>query len=393
MIQINDKRNCCGCFSCYNICPKQCINMITDDEGFLYPTIDYNQCVNCHLCEKHCPILQQHKSSIQYPIKIYGCRNNSSDELNQASSGGIFELFAKKVLSEKGLVCGAEFDKNWNVRHAFISSMKDIKKLRGSKYIQSNVNSSYKEAEKYLKEKQKVLFVGTPCQIAGLHSYLKKEYDNLLTIDFVCHGVPSPKVWQKYLHEKFDSSVKIEHINFRSKKRGWPNYCIHFTYAQNKIKYESYKRANKDFYMRGFLHDLYLRPSCYYCKFKGFTSKSDITLSDFWGVWKNYPKWNDQKGASCVSINSKKGFILFESLREKELSKIELSFKQAYIDYNHSAIYCTPYTPKREVFFRELNEKTFLELVSTLTKESLSTQIKHLLFNALNSIKSKFHFL
>ena len=179
MIQINDKRNCCGCFSCYNICPKQCINMITDDEGFLYPTIDYNQCVNCHLCEKHCPILQQHKSSIQYPIKIYGCRNNSSDELNQASSGGIFELFAKKVLSEKGLVCGAEFDKNWNVRHAFISSMKDIKKLRGSKYIQSNVNSSYKEAEKYLKEKQKVLFVGTPCQIAGLHSYLKIEYDNI----------------------------------------------------------------------------------------------------------------------------------------------------------------------------------------------------------------------
>lgn len=382
MIKIDKKELCNGCSTCANVCPKQCIQMKPDKEGFLYPTVDINLCNNCHLCEIHCPMYIMH--SPQTPIKIYGCRNNVNSELHSSSSGGMFYIFSKKTLEDNGLVIGARFNEKWNVEHTAIYNLSELKALIGSKYVQSDIGFIYKQIKKFLKNEQKVLFVGTPCQVAGLHSFLSKEYENLITIDFVCHGVPSPLVWQQYLKEIIPNNSNIKSINFRDKHTGWPQYCFSYSYINNNQEYKYYIPSHKNPFMRGFLHNLYIRPSCYKCKFKCFTSKSDITMSDFWGVWKNYPKWNDQKGASCIAINSEKGLHFFNSIDNKNYSKINLTFKQAYIDYNYSALQSAPYTHKRDEFFSNFQYEPFIDLSLKLSKDPISQQIKIVISNILN---------
>lgn len=390
MITITEKVNCCGCFSCYNICPTQSISMIPDDEGFLYPTIDIDKCINCNLCEKHCPLLQT-KNNIQQKKEeaqiVYGCRNSINNELYKSSSGGMFSLFAKKIFENQGIVIGAKFNETWNVVHTAIDDIKDLKYLIGSKYVQSEIGFIYKKIKELLKNNCKVLFIGTPCQVSGLHSFLSKKYNNLITVDFVCHGVPSPLVWQKYLKEIIPTNSIIKDINFRDKHTGWPQYCFSYSYINNNQEYKYYIPSRRNPFMRGFLHNLYLRPSCHECKFKGFTSKSDITMSDFWGVWKNYPKWNDQKGASCIAINTKKGLDFFNSLNDKDFSKIVITFKQAYIDYNHSALHTSPYNPKRNEFFRKFQQEPFSTLSLRFSKDPILTQIKNTISDILNVLR------
>ena len=199
MINIKDKADCCGCNSCIQVCPRHCIATKTDKEGFAYPVVESFRCIDCGLCERVCPILNQNVTRV--PVKTYAAKNPNETIRSKSSSGGIFTLLAEIVIVQGGVLFGARFDEDWNVIHDFTETLEGVAAFCGSKYVQSRIGDSYRRVEKFLKAGRKVLFSGTPCQVAGLKRFLRKEYDNLLIVDFVCHGVPSPKVWQMYLNE------------------------------------------------------------------------------------------------------------------------------------------------------------------------------------------------
>ena len=298
MIDITDKKNCCGCHACAAICAKHCITMQADDEeGFLYPVVDKEVCIDCGLCEKVCPVLNQDEPC--KPLKVYVAKNKDEDIRLQSSSGGIFTLLAEKVIGEGGVVFGARFDENWDVVHSWTDSIEGIAAFRGSKYVQSEIGDAYREAKDFLKEGRKVLFSGTPCQIAGLKKYLRKEYENLLTIDVVCHGVPSPKVWREYLRGLNNSQYPISYVNLRSKNRGWSKYS-YMIKANDCVLYDDF--AYKSPFLQGFSLNLTLRPSCYNCPAKAGRSKADVTLADCWGIQKLENIENDNKGYSSVLL-------------------------------------------------------------------------------------------
>ena len=197
MIQIKEKYECCGCGACVQRCPKHCIEFIKDKEGFLYPKVDETTCINCGLCEKVCPVINQ--NSIRKPSDIYAASNTNEVIKAESSSGGIFTILAETIINDGGVVFGARFNEQYEVVHDFTDNILGLAAFRGSKYVQSKIGNSFSEAETFLKQNRKVLFSGTPCQITGLKKFLRKEYSNLVTVDFVCHGVPSPEVWRKYL--------------------------------------------------------------------------------------------------------------------------------------------------------------------------------------------------
>lgn len=320
MIDITDKRKCCGCHACANICPKHCIEMVYDDEGFLYPKIDKDKCINCGLCEKICPILKKEKlqkKDIEKKIPLaYAMKNKNLEVRMKSSSGGIFSLIAEYVLNQNGVVFGAGFDKNFKVVHTKIDKVEDIEKLRISKYVQSEIGDTYRQAKELLNEGRIVLFTGTPCQIGGLLSFLGKDYPNLYTQDLICHGVPSPKVWEKYVeYREKEANSKIEKVIFRKKVDSWKRYSFSFMF-KNKTEYLR-TPYYKDPMMKMFLLNKCLRPSCHKCAFKEINRFCDITLADFWGINGVKPEMNDDKGTSLVLIHSEKGKKLFEEIKDK----------------------------------------------------------------------------
>lgn len=372
MIEINSKQNCCGCYACYNICPKQCITMKADNEGFWYPNIDKNKCINCNLCENVCPIINKPKSYL-YEEKSYAVFNKDEKIRLESSSGGIFSLLAEYVINKYGIVYGAVFDEEFNVKHIKITSLKDIELLRGSKYVQSKINDIFKSIKFDLINNKLVLFTGTPCQIAGLQSFLQRKYDNLILMDIVCHGVPSPLIWQKYINKlKKNYKQNIKNIYFRDKSTGWKKYSIKFLFDKDEYKNIGFK----DIYMKGFLNDIYLRPSCYNCKFKGIERISDITVADFWGIENIFPKIDDDKGTSLVVIHTEKGKRLFDKLSEKMIFN-EVNLNEV-VKYNLSMVRSAKYNKKREPFFVELNfEKDIENLIRKYTKKSFIQLVKY----------------
>ena len=371
MIKINAKENCCGCYACYDICPKQCITMKIDNEGFWYPDIDKDKCVNCNLCEKVCPVINKPEISV-YKRAGYAMFNKNEEIRIKSSSGGIFSLLADFVISSEGKVYGAVFDEKFNVKHVGIDNSKDISLLRGSKYVQSKIDEVFKLVKSDLEAGKLVLFTGTPCQIAGLKSFLRKDYDNLILMDIVCHGVPSPLVWQRYLNnlkEKYKQNIK--RIYFRDKSTGWKRYSVQIVFDNNK-----YKEIGLDnIYMRGFIGNIYLRPSCYACKFKGIERISDITVADFWGIQKINPQMDDDKGTSFVIIQSKKGQTVFEAIKNSIKFK-SVDIKES-LKYNVSALQPVMYNDKRDKFFAELStDKNVDDLIKKYTKMSIWRKIK-----------------
>ena len=225
MIRITDKTKCCGCGVCKQICPKGAIAMKVDEEGFLYPTVDNSKCIKCDLCVKTCPILN--KPRTYKVLETYAAKHKSNEIKLKSSSGGIFTALAETILKEGGVVFGAVFDKDWNIIHTYVDNVLDLDRIRRSKYVQSNTLETFKETKKFLDSGRQVLYTGTPCQIAGLRKFLGKDYNNLLTADIVCHAVPSPAVWQKFLQENLDIS-QIKAINFREKDISWSNFYLSF---------------------------------------------------------------------------------------------------------------------------------------------------------------------
>lgn len=321
MIQIKDKHDCCGCWSCIQRCPKQCMSMEEDEEGFLYPKVDMDLCVNCGLCEKVCPIHNPGLSSS--PLKVYVAKNLDERIRRDSSSGGIFTLLAESIISIGGVVFGARFNDNWDVIHDYTETIQGLADFRGSKYIQSQIGNAFFQVEQFLKQGRPVLFSGTPCQVAGLRRFLKTPYGNLLLVDFICHGVPSPHIWQQYLyetimsiHDKSSEDVKnqIEKISFRDKNLGWKRFSFSLSFTCSGEVHSLNEPLDKNEYLKGFLANLYLRPSCHLCKAKGWRSGSDITIADAWGIGDRMPDFDDDKGCSLISVLTTKGMHYLDSL-------------------------------------------------------------------------------
>lgn len=383
MQKIVDFKKCSGCHACYNACPKQCISMKPDSEGFLQPVIDDSLCINCGLCKKVCPVLSEYKGNPKG--RAYACINNNEDIRQHSSSGGVFTLIAEYILNLGGVVFGAAFDEDLNVHHIEVTETDTLSKLRGSKYLQSRIGDTYKSAKAYLQDGKPVLFTGTPCQISGLYSYLGKDYENLYTQDLICHGVPSPDVWQKYLD--YVKSVNCDTISkntlpsFRDKSNGWKNYCL-------SIFLKNYGKLtvppHKNLYSKAFLGNLSLRQSCYDCHSKSVERQSDITLADFWGIEKTCPEFFDDKGTSLVLVNSPKGKKLFDAVSTLMLYK-EVNTDEA-LKYNPSA-FCSVVAPKnRELFMRLANETSFDKAIKACIKTNSIKKVLRLAKRILRKV-------
>lgn len=305
---------CTGCHACYSICTTNSIQMVYDNEGFLFPKIDTSICTNCGACVKVCPIINNRFQNIENPVSIAATANDSNVKIN-SSSGGIFPLLATKILYQGGIVVGAAFDKNFSVVHTIVDTERDLRKLYGSKYVQSSIGDVFKSIKKMLREGRSVLFSGTPCQAAGLKNFLGKEYANLFIIDVICAGVPSPMVFSKYISEvlrltgyKYED---IKSISFRNKDISWESFSVVIK-SHNGYIYNA--EHNEDAFFRAFENNLCLRRSCHFCRFNAIPRQADITLGDLWGVQNIDIDCYDRYGTSIVLLNNKKGKKLYNSI-------------------------------------------------------------------------------
>ena len=398
MITITDKSLCCGCSACATRCPKACITMVEDSEGFLYPQVDASLCIDCGLCEKVCHEL--HPFEERKPLQVLAANNKDTDIRLISSSGGIFTILAEKTLSEGGVVFGARFDENWQVVLDYTETTEGLDAFRGSKYVQARTASAYKDCEQFLKSGRKVLFSGTPCQIAGLKHFLRKDYDNLTTVDFVCHGTPSPKVWKKYLEEvkqkaavqaaagkssdllSLKSTPVITGVNFREKSTGWKKFRFVLSLAEasaegkksadlSSIDYISDSFEDNP-YMKVFLRDMILRPSCYNCQAKSNRSLSDITIADFWGVQNHHPEIDDDGGTSLVMANSVKGQ---EALDLTKVDYVESTYEKA-TEGNKALYESYNLHPHRRTFFKKLDKKR--SVIKLMEQQLLPTRKERL---------------
>lgn len=372
MISIEDKTLCCGCSACAMKCPKHCITMQADSEGFLYPVVNEAECIDCGLCEKVCHEL--HPYDERKPLNVYAAINNDEEIRLKSSSGGIFYLLAEKTISEGGVVFGARFDDEWQVMLDYAERPEGVQPFMGSKYVQARTANAYKDAETYLKQGRKVLFSGSPCQIAGLHHYLRKEYEDLTTVDFVCHGVPSPKVWQRYLDEVVTSGKQaINDVKFRNKSNGWKKFNFVLSYNNEEKSYSLCSWHQQNHYMRAFLSDMILRPSCHECRAKQGSSHSDITIADFWGIHIEMPEMDDDKGTGLVLVNTEKGrnALNWSKVTKKE-SSIEVASK-----YNGGLSSLTKPHPKRADFFAALEESSsVIDLIDKSLRPPFKSRVR-----------------
>ncbi len=367
MKTVTEKENCCGCSACFNICPHSAIKMEKDEEGFFYPVIQKSLCTNCNLCVDVCNRVNNKESRM--PLKSLAAKNSNSKIRKESSSGGIFSLLAENIIEKGGIVYGAKFNSNWEVAHDHAVTKDDLFLFRGSKYVESYLGKSFREIKTFLEKDSYVLFSGTPCQVSGLLSFLKKDYKKLLTVELICHGIPSSEVWQKYIAEKTNKE-RITEINFRDKNPSWDNYKIKII-SKDKIVSEL---ARKNEYMKGFLQDLYLRLSCYNCKHRNFKSGSDFTIGDYWGIKEEIPSFYDSTGVSAVLVNTQKGLSVFEEIKSETVC-VETSL-ESVIKHNPALKNSFPVNLNRKNFFKDLKETD--KICKTINKYTKPPLIKRL---------------
>lgn len=380
MINIQNKVDCCGCNACGDICPKQAISYKIDKEGFWYPVVDMEKCVDCGLCEKVCPIINVKdlkKNDYQEPI-CYAAEHKNIEVVFDSTSGGLFSALAEIMYRSNGYVGGAIFNEDFSVRHYISNDKEDLPKLRSSKYLQSNLEGFYSEVKRLVTTGEQVLVCGTPCQMAALRAFLRKDYDNLIIADFICRGINSPKVWLKYIasfEERYGSPVV--YAKAKSKEYGWRNLTQKVILADGRHLYET--KDHNDF-TKGYLRtNAFCRPSCYDCKFKGFPRIADISLADFWGIEKVDKTMDNNLGTSLVMINSKKGEIFFHKAKVRA-KVIQVPFET--ILPGNLALTAPLLPPKvnRVEFFEDLDKMTFTELAKKYIKDaplSYKHKLKH----------------
>ena len=351
------REKCTGCSACASVCPNNCIKLLPDEEGFLRPIIDEARCIYCDLCRKTCPINNSIPDDGIEP-QTFAARIKDKNIRSRSSSGGLFSVFADQILEENGIVIAAGFDGSNQVVHKMCSDRSAIDELRRSKYVQSRIGTAFRDARDCLENGKKVLFCGTSCQIAGIKAYLGKEYDNLFTMDFICHGVPSPLAYNHYLvYLRKEYQSEIKEVNFRSKKRGWHTHSILVRFNDGR---EYCKSSSEDYFMRSFIMDMNLRPSCYCCSFKKIHRKADITIADFWGAEYVMKSWDDDTGISIVFIHSDKGKNLFDSCANG-IEVRDVSFVDS-IAHNPSMIKSVNKPPLRDKFMIDLNRLSYDKL-------------------------------
>jgi coenzyme F420-reducing hydrogenase beta subunit len=350
---LKEKNNCFGCRACFNICTSKAITMQEDKEGFFYPVVDNNKCTNCGLCKKACPSLNKSKT-FRKNTKNPDCYAAIAiDDIRLiSSSGGAFSIIADEIFRQGGVVCGVAYV-GQKVQHIIIESPDNIDKLRGSKYVQSDTNTVYSQIKDIVKTGRLVLFTGTPCQVAGLNIYLGGIYPNLITVDLLCHGVPSQKVFDKYLEETLTDKKNGDfyYTSFRDKINGWGVYTT--TTTTTGYKYYGGPTA-KDTYLQAFINNMCLRPCCGTCPYTSTQREADITIADFWAIERFKPELNDGKGTSMILVHNEKGKKLFNIIKNKfmVLEKVPIEYAKYYN--------ITLYTPlkqhrNRDKFFRLLN--------------------------------------
>lgn len=311
-MNICDIEKCSGCFACMNVCTQQAIHMKENTKGFLYPELEDSKCVKCGRCVKTCPVNITPEFNVHRAV--YAALDKNDGDRAKSTSGGIFAVLAKQVIKHDGFVYGAALGNDMVVRHIETHTYDGLDKLRNSKYVQSEIGFCYQKAERRLLEGKQVLFSGTPCQIAGLRNYLKKGYPNLLTVDILCHGVPSPGLFKKYvIGEEQLANAKMNNMLFRSKRIGWKKlYSVRTFDNGNNADWG-------DSFVPGFLLNLYLRDSCYSCPYACEKRQGDITLGDYWEYQETPPEYieDDDKGISLVIINTEKGKRKWKQIRRK----------------------------------------------------------------------------
>lgn len=358
MINITSKVDCCGCNACGDICGKHAISFVTDNEGFWYPKVNKELCVDCGLCDKVCPIQNKANHVERYSEpNVFAAYTKDEVIRMDSTSGGIHSMLALKMYEKKAYVGGAVYNPDHTCSQIVDDNPMRLQEIRSSKYLQSNAEGVYKEIRSFLKGGKNVFFCGCPCQIHALYNFLGTEYENLVTCDFICRGVNSPKVFLKYMDMlERQYGAKATEIKFKNKKWGWHNFSMRVNFSNGK---EYCENRYHDLFFIGYLQaGNFTRPSCYECHFKGFPQKADITLADFWGI-ENIDKSMDQdKGTSLVMVNSDKGQELFDSIKDKiEWRQFTMDDARAGNPAMEGSL--SSAKPNREAFFNDLDSLPF----------------------------------
>lgn len=385
MLELKDKVKCTGCGACKNICPTKCIKMQLDREGFLYPEVNKEKCINCDLCNQICHMNQTNNRNSKYKYKFYGCYNKSLEIVKDSSSGGFFWIIAQKIIELNGVVYGVELKENFNVLHSRAETIEDCRKFRKSKYLESNTGLTYQMVKEDLNRDKYVLYTGTPCQIAGLYSYLKKDYNKLITCDVVCHGVPSKVIFDKYISElNKKENDTAQSITWRDKRYGWYPNMVSIQFKSGK---EVITTSSENPYQRGFLNNLYLRPSCYKCRYAKLPRVGDISLADFWDYEGSLKQGNKNHGLSIVIISSNIGQKFFELCKGSFIAEIS---EESYVKSKSRHTYASPlYNRYRELFFLDLDKRSFNELSKQYIYPSyINRVINRLRYLIINRIES-----
>ena len=375
MIEIINKQICTGCCACMNVCPKRCIIMESDHEGFRYPKVDTTVCNNCGLCEDVCPLLEGELVAVErlVPPQVFAAWNKNHAIRLDSTSGGIFSALADKMFGAGGFVGGAVYQKDHTVSHIVTNNRLLLDEIRSSKYLQSYAGELFNDIKQLLEKGEKVLICATPCQIAGLYSVLGKDYEKLITCDFICIGVNSPKTFLKYmdmLERKYGATATK--IKFKDKTYGWHCFATRIDFANGKTYI---KDRYHDPYMRSLLNARFVRPSCYECHFKGMPRQADITLADFWGIDEIHPELDNDCGTSVVMLNSRKGKDFFQGTGETIFSK-ECSFGDVAAG-NRAISQSIEHAHGRDQFFADIDQKSFSELADKyFPAPSLLSEIK-----------------
>lgn len=366
-----DMNDCCGCGACAQACAHSCITMQSNPEGFLVPSVNRTNCVECGLCEKVCPV-KNTKPRNKTP-KVYIGRITDEQLLNSCSSGGMAYLMSKTIIEEGGVVFGVRFNEQWETVYDYAEDIERLEQFKGSKYIDAIVGDVYKQVQQFLHHGRKVLFIGTPCHVSGLNHFLRKVYDNLITVDIMCHAVPSPMVWKRYLNEL--TSDPIKKVSFRSKVFGWENYGVCIETSKGVIVHEP---NDANIYMQGFLQGLTVRTSCANCSARRFSSGSDIMIGDYWELSKCYPDLYDEKGMSLIFACTSKGDDLLHRIQMPFFLK-SISMEDVDMEDTHGTLYRSiRLHPNRQVFYSKQNGKKskISKLIAECLKEHLTLKGK-----------------